>query len=375
MKLVLIGIQGSGKSTQGNLLSKHLKIPYLSTGHIFRSIAKEKTKQGKQVKVLMSSGLLIPDNLTIEIVNSYLSRPEYKKGYILDGFPRTLTQAKKFVNNVDKVIYIEIPDKEALWRIAYRDDERNDNTVKAVLKRIELFHKHTEPVIEYYKKEKKLVSVDGTKNIKEVNKEIFKSLGKQLVRNHLASWEQKRKSIIAIVGMSGSGKTEAAQHYKKKGLPVVSFSSVINTYIDEHKLKHTEKLHHKLRIDFRKKYGMEAMAVLSKDQIAQSLENNTIVVIEGLYSWEEFTYLQKQFPKVKVYLLALFTNKPLRYKRISKRTYRPGLSVGEERDIHELTDLHKGKTIAFADFVIKNNGSKEGLYNMLDDVYRRIYFA
>ena len=375
MKLVLIGIQGSGKSTQGNLLSKHLKIPYLSTGHIFRRIAKEKTKLGKQVKVLMSSGLLIPDTLTIEIVNEYLSRPEYKNGYILDGFPRTLTQAKKFVNNVDKVVYIEIPDKEALWRIAYRDDARNDNTVKAVLKRIELFHKHTEPVIAYYAAEKKIVSVDGTKGIEEVSKEIFKSLGKQLVRNHLATWEQKRKSVIAIVGMSGSGKTEAANHLKKIGLPVISFSNVINSYIEENKLKHTEEIHHKLRKDFRKKHGMEAMAVLSKEQIEQALEKYNTVIIEGLYSWEEFMYLRKHFPEVKVYLLALFTNKSLRYERVSKRTYRPMLAVGEERDIHELTDLNKGQTIAFADFIIKNNDSKEGLYNMLDDVYRRIYFS
>jgi len=375
MKLVLIGIQGSGKSTQGNLLSKHLKIPYLSTGHIFRSIAKEKTKLGKQVKVLMSSGLLIPDDLTIKIVNSYLSRPEYKNGYILDGFPRTLTQAKKFINNVDKVVYIEIPDKEALWRIAYRDDNRNDNTVKAVIKRIELFHKHTEPVIAYYTDQKKIVSVDGTKSIEDVSKEIFKSLGKQLVRNHLATWEQKRKSIIAIVGMSGSGKTEAAEYYKKKGLPIISFSNVINSHIDEHKLKHTEEIHHQLRKDFRKKFGMEAMGVLRKTEIEKTLEKHNTVVIEGLYSWEEFLYLKKHFSEVKIYLLALFTNKSLRYKRVSKRSYRTELAVGEERDIHELTDLNKGPTIAFADFIIKNNSSKEGLYNMLDDVYRRIYFA
>src|SRR3989344_6887543 len=122
MKLVLIGIQGSGKSTQGNLLSHQLGIPYLSTGHIFRQLAKEKTKLGHYIKVVMNTGLLIPDDKTIEIVNSYISRPEYRKGYILDGFPRTINQAKKFKNNVDKVIQLEIPDKEAIWRLAYRDD-------------------------------------------------------------------------------------------------------------------------------------------------------------------------------------------------------------------------------------------------------------
>jgi adenylate kinase len=132
MKLVLIGIQGAGKSTQGNLLSKQLKIPYLSTGHIFREIAKETTPLGKNVKLLMSSGKLIPDDQVIDIVNSYLSKPGYKKGYILDGFPRTLTQAKKFSNNVDKVIEVNIPDKEALWRLAYR----NENVMTIRLKQL-----------------------------------------------------------------------------------------------------------------------------------------------------------------------------------------------------------------------------------------------
>lgn len=374
MKLVLFGIQGSGKSTQGNLLSRHLKIPYLSTGHIFRTIAKEKTLLGKKVKVIMTSGMLVPDNLTIEIVNDYLSRPEYQNGYILDGYPRTLRQAKKFKNNVDKVIYIEIPDKEALWRIAYRNEERNDNTVKAVLKRIELFHKHTNEVLDYYRKEKKLVTIDGTSTIENVNKEILKSLGKQLVRNQIASWEQKKKSILALVGMSGSGKTIATQYFKKLGIPVVSFSNIINDYVDKHGLNHTEKLHHKLRIQFRKKYGMESMAYLNKKVIQEELKTNNIVVIEGLYSWEEYKYLQKHFKTVRVLILALFTDKSLRYKRLAKRVYRSGLAIGEERDVNELTDLNKGPAIAFADFLIKNNYSKEDLYMKLDEVYRQIYF-
>jgi adenylate kinase len=190
MRLVLTGIQGSGKSTQGNLLSKQLKIPYLSTGHIFREIAKEHTKLGHYVKMVMNSGLLIPDSKTNEIIDAYLSRPEYKRGYILDGYPRTLEQAKHIHKLIDKVICLEIPDKEVLWRLSYRKEERDDETLEALRKRIELFHHHTEKVIEFFEKEKKLIVVDGTQTVKEVNAEILKSLGKQLIKNQITEWEQ-----------------------------------------------------------------------------------------------------------------------------------------------------------------------------------------
>ena len=166
----------------------------------------------------MNSGVLIPDDKTIEIVNSYLTRKQYGRGYILDGFPRTLAQAKKFINHVDKVVYVDIPDKEALWRLAYRNDsDRVDNTIQALKKRIEMFKKLTYPVLEYYRDKGILVEIDGTQTVGEVNQEILKSLGKQLVENKLAPWKQNKKAIIAIVGLPGAGKTESRSFQVKKG--------------------------------------------------------------------------------------------------------------------------------------------------------------
>jgi len=375
MKLVLIGIQGSGKSTQGNLLSKQLGIPYLSTGHIFRQIAKEKTALGRYIKETINAGLLVPDEKTIEIVNNYLSRAEYRKGYILDGFPRTLEQAKKFKNNVDKVIYLEISEKEAIWRLFHRDDgEREDETLPALRKRIKMFFKHTLPVIDYYREKDKLVEIDGSKSIADVNQEILKNLGKQLVKNQITSWRKKQKTIIAIVGLPGAGKTEAANYFKNKGLPTIAFGKIINEYVEKNNLPHTNEVHRKLRMEFRQKYGMAAMAVLNEKKIKNGLKKNMVLIIEGMRSWEEYLYLKKKFPNVRVVILALFVDKDLRYKRLSERKDRKGL-YGEERDISELIESNMGPTIAFADYLIKNNFSKEEFYDKLEEVYRIIYFS
>ena len=172
MKLVLIGIQGAGKSTQGNMLSESLKLPYLSSGHIFREMSKDKGPVGRQLKETLNAGILVSDKLTLEIITSYLKRPEYANGYILDGFPRTVPQAEAFDGNVDKVIFIDVSDKEALWRISGRVSDREDETLNAIRKRIELFHEHTEPVLEYYRDRGMLIQVDGEKPVEEVYEKI-----------------------------------------------------------------------------------------------------------------------------------------------------------------------------------------------------------
>ncbi len=178
MKIVLIGIQGAGKSTQGNLLSQEYDIPYLSSGHIFREMTKERTKLGRWLKETLNSGALVPDDTTLEIVLTYLEKPEYEKGYILDGFPRTVVQAQAFTNGIgpDNVVLIDVSDKEALWRISGRVSDRQDETLQAIRQRIALFHEHTEPVVDYYRDQGMLIQVDGEKEVEEVFADIKKYL-------------------------------------------------------------------------------------------------------------------------------------------------------------------------------------------------------
>jgi len=375
MKLILFGIQGAGKSTQGNLLSKQLHLPYLSTGHILRQIAKEKTKLGRYVKETINAGVLVPDDKMIPLVEQYLSRREYKNGYILDGFPRTIEQAKRFKNCIDKAIYLKINDKEALWRLLYRNDsEREDETLPAIKKRIDLFKKKTLPVVNYYDEKKKLIVVDASKSIEEVNEEILNSLGKKLVKNQILSIKNKGKAIIAIVGLPGVGKTAAANYFTKKRIPVISFGKIVNEYITKHRLVHNEENHKRIREMFRKEYGMAAFAILNLKKIKKLIKKNTVVIIDGMRSWEEYLYLKKQLKNIKVYILGLYADKDLRYQRISQRRDRNKL-YGPDRDLNELLNLNMGPTFTFADFIVKNNFSEEEFYDKLEEVYREVYFS
>lgn len=375
MKLVLFGIQGSGKSTQGNLLSKQLGLPYLSTGHIVRQIAKEKTQLGRYIKETINAGILVPDEKMIPIVDEYLSRREYHKGYILDGFPRTLPQAKKFKNHIDKVIFLKIDDKDALWRLLYRNDSnRQDETLPALKKRIDLYKKKTLPVIDYYEKKGSLIMIDGVKSIEQVNKEILNSLGKQLVKNHVQAFERKQRAIIAIVGLPGVGKTAAAEFYREKELPVVSFGEVINDYITKHRFGHNEKVHQETRSMFRKKHGMAALAVLNLRKIKKLLKKNLVIVIDGIRSWEEYLYLKEKLSNVQIYIVGLYADKDIRYKRISQRRERSEL-YGSNRDINELITTNMGPTFTYADYMVKNNFSEEEFFDKLEEVYRSIYFS
>jgi adenylate kinase len=175
MKIILVGIQGAGKSTQGNLLAEKLGIPYLSSGHIFRSMAKEKTPLGRYMKEVLNSGALVPDDKVVPIIEEYLKKPEYIHGYILDGFPRTVPQAKQFSNGTNMVIYLDVSDKEALWRLSGRVDEgiREDNTLAAIRKRIASFHEFTMPVLDYYRRKGLLHTINGEQSIKDIHRQAM----------------------------------------------------------------------------------------------------------------------------------------------------------------------------------------------------------
>lgn len=179
MNIILLGVQGSGKSTQGNLLSNHFNVPYFSTGQIFRQLANEDTELGREIKEMMTKGYLIPDDKTLEIVKDYLSRPEYQKGFIIDGFPRNISQAQSFPARVDKVVFVNVSDEEARRRIEARNNDkevRPDDTEEAITRRINIFHESTKPLLEYYRNKGKLIEVNGEQSVEEIQEEILGKL-------------------------------------------------------------------------------------------------------------------------------------------------------------------------------------------------------
>ncbi|MEK7522105.1 MAG: hypothetical protein AAB569_00850, partial [Patescibacteria group bacterium] len=144
--------------------------------------------------------------------------------------------------------------------------------------------------------------------------------------------------------------------------------------VNQKNLPHSEKTHKEVREELRVKHGKEAMAVLNIDKIKTALKDNLIIVVEGMRSWEEYLYFKKELPEVKLVIVCIYSEKLLRYRRISKRN-NMSEHYGEERDINEVVGINSGPTIAYADHVIKNNYSKEEFYDKLELTYRTIYFS
>ncbi len=208
MKLVILGAPGAGKGTQAGLLADRLGIPTISTGNLLRVAMQQGTELGKQVKEAMDAGKLVSDELIIQLVKERLGQEDCKNGYLLDGFPRTLAQAKALSGfaKIDGALSIEVSDSEIEHRMEGRricskcqatyhvEDNppkvegvcdkcggqlviRKDDTHDVVENRLHIYHEETEPVKEYYRQEGLLLAVRGQKKLADTTQLVFDALG------------------------------------------------------------------------------------------------------------------------------------------------------------------------------------------------------
>ena len=170
--------------------------------------------------------------------------------------------------------------------------------------------------------------------------------------------------IIAVIGMCGSGKTEAVKFFEKNGYKKVYFGEVVMDELKKLKLDVNETNERNIRENLRKEFGMGAMAVKSIDKIEKYFTVSN-VVIESLYSWEEFVIIKNKFGD-NFKLLCIYTTKALRYRRLRERPLRPLSRLqAESRDNSEIENLNKGGPIAFADYTVLNDGTIEELKKKL----------
>ena len=178
------------------------------------------------------------------------------------------------------------------------------------------------------------------------------------------------KKLIAIVGMSGTGKSVATTYLENKGYKKIYFGGVICNTLKEKGIEVTPDNEKKLREDLRKKHGMGVVAKLLLPQIEDAY-NMGDTVLDGLYSWDEYLILKERFKDLK--LICICTDKKIRYNRVSKRKVRP-LNQEEiiKRDVAEIENAAKGGPIAFADYYILNNGDLNAFYNRLEEILESI---
>ena len=213
MKIIMLGAPGAGKGTQAKQIAGKYSIPHISTGDIFRANIKNGTELGKKAKEYMDQGLLVPDELTCDLVVDRIGQDDCKNGFVLDGFPRTIPQAEaltdalnKLGEKMDYAIDVDVPDENIVKRMSGRRAcldcgatyhvvsippkkegicdacgsklvLRDDDKPETVQKRLDVYHEQTQPLIDYYKKTGILKSVDGTQPMEDVFAEIVKILG------------------------------------------------------------------------------------------------------------------------------------------------------------------------------------------------------
>ena len=209
MNIILMGLPGAGKGTQASEIVKKFPIPHISTGDMFRKAIKDETDLGKEAKSYMDRGELVPDEVTVGIVKERISEDDAKKGFLLDGFPRTIEQAEALNNimseldrNIDAVINIEVPEEELMNRLTGRRIcekcgttyhlvfnppkvdgvcdidggklyQRKDDNPETVSNRLSVNVKQSKPILEYYNNKGVLKNIDGSKDIDEVTKDVI----------------------------------------------------------------------------------------------------------------------------------------------------------------------------------------------------------
>ena len=191
MRLILLGPPGSGKGTQAQRLVKRHGIAQLSTGEMLRAAVAAETPVGLRAKDIMASGGLVPDDIVIGIISDRLDQPDAARGFILDGFPRTVPQAealdellKKKHMKLDAVVELRVNESALLQRVENRvaqmrargEEVRIDDTPEVLTKRLASYRSQTEPLIHYYSERRKLLTVDGMMTIEHVTREINRIL-------------------------------------------------------------------------------------------------------------------------------------------------------------------------------------------------------
>lgn len=180
-----------------------------------------------------------------------------------------------------------------------------------------------------------------------------------------------KKNIIAIVGMPGAGKSEAAIFFKEKGWQIVRFGSVIDDGLKEEGKVWSAENNNYYREKIRKELGMAAVAIKVLPKIEKILTTEEKVILDGLYSWEEYIFLKKHFPAL--FLLCIYAKPTIRYNRLSQRKERSFTQEeARARDIHEIEATNKGGPIAIADYLVKNETTKEDLLHTLEAFYTSV---
>jgi adenylate kinase len=178
-RLIFLGPPGSGKGTQAQTLAEKLDIPHVSTGEILRQAMKEQTPLGIKAQKYVNSGELVPDQLVQDLVEERLSQPDAQSGWILDGFPRKVTQAVflegllvKTGQGGERVVNLDAPDDVVIARLLARG--RKDDHEEVIRRRLEVYRQETAPLIDYYRDRQKLLTVNGNQSLEAVTTELQK---------------------------------------------------------------------------------------------------------------------------------------------------------------------------------------------------------